>query len=238
MNAKILTTNFSTFYYFSCDGLPNISLITWFLKLFSHMTISLQFSENFTIVLFHYDGRVSEWDEFEWSKRAIHVSAMKQTKWWAEKVTMSIWLFIYLFLQSWLYVYLLGGMRSVFCILTLWHHMNIYSFGMRTWVSRILMLKSKSINAFIWHKLLENCYIDCRTIDYHFISRYIKLVKKHNLEISQPGLEQNHYITWEMTKKKNGHEIHKWVWCLIHFSKMWTDEFCRIFGLITWSNYV
>lgn len=47
----------------------------WFLTLF------MQFSENFTIVLFHYDGRASEWEEFEWSKRAIHVSARKQTKW-------------------------------------------------------------------------------------------------------------------------------------------------------------
>ncbi|XP_020580114.1 uncharacterized protein LOC110024469 isoform X2 [Phalaenopsis equestris] len=44
-----------------------------------------KFSENFTIVLFHYDGRTSEWDEFEWSKRAIHVSAKKQTKWWFAK---------------------------------------------------------------------------------------------------------------------------------------------------------
>ncbi|KAF1885702.1 hypothetical protein Lal_00039550 [Lupinus albus] len=44
-----------------------------------------KFSENFTIVLFHYDGRVSEWEEFEWSKRAIHISAKKQTKWWYAK---------------------------------------------------------------------------------------------------------------------------------------------------------
>lgn len=41
----------------------------------------LQFSDNFAILLFHYDGRVTEWDEFEWSKRAIHVSVSKQTKW-------------------------------------------------------------------------------------------------------------------------------------------------------------
>lgn len=40
-----------------------------------------QFSENFTILLFHYDGRTNEWDEFEWSKKAIHVSTRKQTKW-------------------------------------------------------------------------------------------------------------------------------------------------------------
>lgn len=34
-------------------------------------------------MLFHYDGRASEWEEFEWSKRAIHVSIRKQTKWLA-----------------------------------------------------------------------------------------------------------------------------------------------------------
>jgi Protein of unknown function (DUF707) len=41
----------------------------------------MQFSENFTIALFHYDGRLNEWDEFEWSRRAIHISTRKQTKW-------------------------------------------------------------------------------------------------------------------------------------------------------------
>lgn len=42
-----------------------------------------QFSDNFSIMLFHYDGRASEWEEFGWSKRAIHVSIRKQTKWLA-----------------------------------------------------------------------------------------------------------------------------------------------------------
>lgn len=40
-----------------------------------------QFSEDFQILLFHYDGRTTEWDQFEWSKNAIHISARKQTKW-------------------------------------------------------------------------------------------------------------------------------------------------------------
>ncbi|KAG4986143.1 hypothetical protein JHK86_033834 [Glycine max] len=31
-----------------------------------------KFSKDFTILLFHYDGRTTEWDEFEWSKQAIH----------------------------------------------------------------------------------------------------------------------------------------------------------------------
>ncbi|CBI22818.3 unnamed protein product, partial [Vitis vinifera] len=43
------------------------------------------FSEDFTFLLFHYDGRTTEWDEFEWSKRAIHVSVRRQTKWWYAK---------------------------------------------------------------------------------------------------------------------------------------------------------
>ncbi|KAH1257554.1 hypothetical protein GmHk_03G007493 [Glycine max] len=43
------------------------------------------FLGNFTILLFHYDGRTTEWDEFEWSKQAIHMSVRKQTKWWYAK---------------------------------------------------------------------------------------------------------------------------------------------------------
>ncbi|GJX43959.1 auxin-induced protein 5NG4, partial [Tanacetum coccineum] len=40
-----------------------------------------QFSGNFSILLFHYDGRTSEWNEYEWSNRAIPASVLKQTKW-------------------------------------------------------------------------------------------------------------------------------------------------------------
>jgi hypothetical protein len=41
----------------------------------------IQFSDNFDIVLFHYDGHTTEWDEFEWSHEVTHISARKQTKW-------------------------------------------------------------------------------------------------------------------------------------------------------------
>ncbi|KAG8380297.1 hypothetical protein BUALT_Bualt06G0001000 [Buddleja alternifolia] len=40
---------------------------------------------NFIVMLFHYDGIVDEWKEFEWSNSAIHVSADNQTKWWFAK---------------------------------------------------------------------------------------------------------------------------------------------------------
>ncbi|XP_015693925.1 uncharacterized protein LOC102700909 [Oryza brachyantha] len=44
-----------------------------------------KFSDEFDVVLFHYDGRTTEWDDLEWSKQAVHVSARKQTKWWFAK---------------------------------------------------------------------------------------------------------------------------------------------------------
>ncbi|OMO92317.1 hypothetical protein COLO4_17686 [Corchorus olitorius] len=42
-------------------------------------------SSDFVVMLFHYDGIVDEWRDLEWSDRAIHVSAVNQTKWWFAK---------------------------------------------------------------------------------------------------------------------------------------------------------
>ncbi|GER38954.1 hypothetical protein STAS_15503 [Striga asiatica] len=41
--------------------------------------------ENFVVMLFHYDGIVNEWNNFEWNDRVIHVTAKSQTKWWFAK---------------------------------------------------------------------------------------------------------------------------------------------------------
>jgi len=43
----------------------------------------------------------------------------------------------------------------------------------------------------------------------NFIRRYLRLVKKHGLEISQPGLEPNKGLTWQMTKRRGDREVHK-----------------------------
>ncbi|XP_049934573.1 uncharacterized protein LOC116257254 [Nymphaea colorata] len=37
---------------------------------------------NFTIMLFHYDGFVDQWRDLQWSDNVLHVSAVNQTKWW------------------------------------------------------------------------------------------------------------------------------------------------------------
>ncbi|TVU38400.1 hypothetical protein EJB05_11768 [Eragrostis curvula] len=41
--------------------------------------------ENFTAILFHYDGNVNEWNDLPWSKSVIHIAASNQTKWWFAK---------------------------------------------------------------------------------------------------------------------------------------------------------
>ncbi|MQM02554.1 hypothetical protein Taro_035322 [Colocasia esculenta] len=42
-------------------------------------------SENFTVILFHYDGNVNGWQDLQWCNKAIHVAAQNQTKWWFAK---------------------------------------------------------------------------------------------------------------------------------------------------------
>lgn len=48
-----------------------------------HFLRQLQFlSSGFVVMLFHYDGEVDAWNDLPWSKSAIHISAVRQTKWW------------------------------------------------------------------------------------------------------------------------------------------------------------
>ncbi|KAF3486606.1 hypothetical protein F2Q69_00055883, partial [Brassica cretica] len=109
--------------------------------------------DNFTIMLFHYDGRASEWGKFEWSKRAIHVSIRKQTKWWYAK--------------RFLHPDIVAPYEYIF----------------------------------IWDEDLG--------VEHFESEKYLAVVKKHGLEISQPGLEPYEGLTWEMTKKRDDTEVHK-----------------------------
>ncbi|WCJ21180.1 hypothetical protein M5689_003356 [Euphorbia peplus] len=112
-----------------------------------------KFSDNFAIVLFHYDGWTSEWNEYEWSRRAIHVSVRKQTKWWYAK--------------RFLHPDIVAPYEYIF----------------------------------MWDEDLGMENFDGE--------EYIRLVKKHSLEISQPGLDPERGATWAMTKKRDDSEVHK-----------------------------
>ncbi|KZV46433.1 hypothetical protein F511_17874 [Dorcoceras hygrometricum] len=153
----------SDFYMRRLYGVPGEDLIikprylmTFTVGLDQKMNIDAavkKLTENFTILLFHYDGRTSEWDEFEWSKTAIHVSVRKQTKWWYAKRFL---------------------------------HPDIvapYDY------------------IFLWDEDLGVENLD--------FEEYIKLVKKHGLEISQPALSPDSPMTWEVTRKRNDSEVHR-----------------------------
>lgn len=64
-----------------CPFVGTIFFVFWGEPTLTLLNKFVQLTENFMILLFHYDGRVNEWGEFEWSKSAIHVSVLKQTKW-------------------------------------------------------------------------------------------------------------------------------------------------------------
>ncbi|GMH15866.1 hypothetical protein Nepgr_017707 [Nepenthes gracilis] len=65
-------------------------------------TIAQKFlTENFTIMLFHYDGNMEGWSELEWSDKSIHIMAENQTKWWFAKRFLHpdiVFIYDYLFL--------------------------------------------------------------------------------------------------------------------------------------------
>ncbi|KAL5200135.1 hypothetical protein ABZP36_021338 [Zizania latifolia] len=114
-----------------------------------------KFSDKFDVVLFHYDGRTTEWDELEWSKRAVHVSARKQTKWW--------------FAKRFLHPSIVAPYEYIF----------------------------------LWDEDLG--------VDHFTAEEYVKMVRKHGLEISQPGLDSTTgKRTYDVTVRRNdGRDVHR-----------------------------
>ncbi|KAF7099781.1 hypothetical protein CFC21_101375 [Triticum aestivum] len=114
-----------------------------------------KFSDNFDVVLFHYDGHTTEWDdEFQWSKEAVHVSARKQTKWW--------------FAKRFLHPSIVAPYDYVF----------------------------------LWDEDLG--------VDNFTAEAYIEIVKKHGLEISQPGLDATKgHKAYDVSVKRNSGDMHK-----------------------------
>lgn len=109
------------------------------------------------MVLFHYDGRTTEWDdEFDWSKRAVHVSARKQTKWW--------------FAKRFLHPSVVAAYEYLF----------------------------------VWDEDLG-----LETFD---PEEYIRIMKKHGMEISQPGLDTTRGTkSYDQNVRWKDTEVHKYV---------------------------
>ncbi|ONH92657.1 hypothetical protein PRUPE_8G187400 [Prunus persica] len=111
---------------------------------------------DFIVMLFHYDGLVNEWRDLEWSGRAIHVSAMNQTKWWYAKR------------------FLHPDIVSEYAFIFLWDEdLGIENFN---------------------------------------VGRYLSIIRKEGLEISQPALDpENSEVHHDLTARDNRTEVHRFV---------------------------
>ncbi|MCO5563030.1 hypothetical protein L7F22_016666 [Adiantum nelumboides] len=110
--------------------------------------------ENFTLMLFHYDGKVDEWNMFPWSSRAIHLAAANQTKWW--------------FAKRFLHPDIVSSYKYIF----------------------------------LWDEDIG--------VDNFHAGRYLDIVEKEGLEISQPALDpQKSEIHHQITMRKPKGLVHR-----------------------------
>ncbi|KAM0883923.1 hypothetical protein ACQ4PT_031297 [Festuca glaucescens] len=109
---------------------------------------------NFTVMLFHYDGAVDGWSDLPWSRRAVHVAAADQTKWW--------------FGKRFLHPDLVAEYDYVF----------------------------------LWDDDIE--------VDGFDPLRYLEIVRKEGLEISQPALDSRSKIHHRLTvRARRGGAVHR-----------------------------
>ncbi|XP_047083843.1 uncharacterized protein LOC124694968 [Lolium rigidum] len=109
---------------------------------------------NFTLMLFHYDGVVEGWSDLPRSRRAVHVAAADQTKWW---------------------------------------------FGKR-FLHPDLVAEYDYI--FLWDEDIE--------VDDFDPLRYLDIVRKEGLEISQPALDRRSKIHHQLTARaRRGGAVHR-----------------------------
>ncbi|KAF5796286.1 hypothetical protein HanXRQr2_Chr08g0349671 [Helianthus annuus] len=131
-----------------------------------------------------------------------------------------------------MYSSIFNPLNLTWWIIVAHHHLQLSSFS----ISKTLDSSSKQVRnrwpnyflylsspyAPIWWYAKRFLHPDIvTTYDYTFIwdedlgfehfnaDKYIQLVKKHGLEISQPGLEPNNGLTWQMTKWRGDKEVHK-----------------------------
>uniref|UniRef100_A0A453GBL0 Uncharacterized protein n=1 Tax=Aegilops tauschii subsp. strangulata TaxID=200361 RepID=A0A453GBL0_AEGTS len=109
---------------------------------------------NFAVMLFHYDGAVDGWGDLPWSRRAVHVAAVDQTKWW--------------FGKRFLHPDLVADYDYIF----------------------------------LWDEDIE--------VDGFDPMRYLRIVRKEGLEISQPALDHRSQIHHRLTARaRRGGTVHR-----------------------------
>lgn len=147
-------------------------------------------AKNFTVMLFHYDGKVDEWSIFPWSSRAIHVVAANQTKWW--------------FAKRFLHPDIVSSYKYIF----------------------------------LWDE-------DIGVENFH-AGRYLEIVEKEGLEISQPALDPHHSeVHHQITARRPKGLVHRRIYkfrggglCFENSTKPpctgWVEMMVPVFSQAAW----
>ncbi|KAG8074511.1 hypothetical protein GUJ93_ZPchr0006g41291 [Zizania palustris] len=95
-------------------------------------------NQNYTVMLFHYDGNVDGWRNLEWSDKAIHILAHNQTKWWFAKR------------------FLHPDVVAIYDFIFLWDEdLGVDNFDPRRWVEGMAPVFSQAAWRCVWH-LIQN----------------------------------------------------------------------------------
>lgn len=114
-------------------------------------------SNDFIVMLFHYDGIVDKWRDLSWSDKALHVSAINQTKWW--------------FAKRFLHPDIVADYEYIF----------------------------------LWDEDLDVEHFNAR--------RYVSIVRREELEISQPGLDSSiSPVHYPITARGRTGDVHRKVY--------------------------
>ncbi|KAJ6858675.1 hypothetical protein NC652_041080 [Populus alba x Populus x berolinensis] len=174
-------------------------------------------SSNFSVMLFHYDGIVDEWRDFEWNDRVIHVSARNQTKWW--------------FAKRFLHPDIVAACNYIF----LWdedlgvenfnpkqYHIAMDpSFGVYEELPRDSRTQHRQDHKFLVKaENLSNdiclfctiCSVFCQ-LNFHFLRfhemQYVSIVKSEGLHISQPALDYKSLVHQQITVRASKSGVHR-----------------------------
>ncbi|CAN6587147.1 unnamed protein product [Malus baccata var. baccata] len=173
-SAKKKDANSSTSLFAMAVGIKQKDLVSKMVKKF--------LSSGFVVMLFHYDGIVDEWKEFQWSDQVIHVSAVSQTKWW--------------FAKRFLHPDIVAE----------------YSY------------------IFLWDEDLG--------VDYFQPQRYISIVQKEGLEISQPALDYSKSeVHHQITTRLRGSVAHRSLILLndeLPWEILWIEVMAPVFSRAAW----
>ncbi|OMO65351.1 hypothetical protein CCACVL1_21545 [Corchorus capsularis] len=154
---------------------------------------------DFVVMLFHYDGIVDQWKDFEWNDRAIHVAAVNQTKWWFAKR------------------FLHPDIVSEYSYIFLWDE----DLGVDHFDAKRYQTDNLAVVQLTWCNMASPRASICEAMSASRAtlskkSKYLSIVKKEGLEISQPALDpEKSELHHPITRRDKDSTVHRRTYAVI-----------------------